>query len=305
MPLVHASLSLQVLEQCLSALAYLNEKKLAHRDLSTTNILVRSRSPIQVVLADFGLSKNLADLQTDCGTERYRAPDMSERAKPDDKYSAKVDVWSLGVVVCVMLGILPKKPAYPHPRWCLEVIHSVQTSDRLPPELRTFFLEMMLVACPEKRGSAQECHDRVQQLILVFADTQVPNEVVEVSGGREPPVYSSDDTETYDQSTIRPGPGPPVNVAGGPGDDGESTIRPRRCSPAVGADDLGVGEHSMSGRSYTDWDCSSHDTRQWSAVSTSPLPQLGAGSSSKRPAAEALPSSPSSKRRAESKLSES
>jgi serine/threonine protein kinase len=216
-----------------------------------------------------------------------------------------VDVWSLGVVVCCMLGILPKWSHFPQPDWCLEVIRSVQTSDRLPPGLKTFFLEMMLVRYPEKRSSAQECHDKVQQLMLVFADTQFPDEVVDVSGQRKPLVWSSDDTETYDQPTIRPGPGPPVNSADGSGDDGESTIRPKRCSPVVGADDLGGGEQSMSDRTCTDRDYSSHDTRQWSAVPASPLRQLGAGSSSKRRATEALPSSPSSKRRAESKLSES
>ncbi|QUC19130.1 uncharacterized protein UV8b_03371 [Ustilaginoidea virens] len=56
--------SVLVLAQCLSALAYLHERQLAHCDLSPNNILIRKQDPFQVVLTDVRLSKNTAELQT-------------------------------------------------------------------------------------------------------------------------------------------------------------------------------------------------------------------------------------------------
>ncbi|OJD20046.1 hypothetical protein AJ78_00062 [Emergomyces pasteurianus Ep9510] len=48
-----------ILSQCLSALKYFHEQSptIAHRDLKPENILVRSRKPLHVQLADFGLAK--------------------------------------------------------------------------------------------------------------------------------------------------------------------------------------------------------------------------------------------------------
>lgn len=60
--------SVLVLTQCLSALSYLHGEQLAHRDIPPNNILVRSRAPFDVVLADFGLCKNATELRTQCGT---------------------------------------------------------------------------------------------------------------------------------------------------------------------------------------------------------------------------------------------
>ncbi|KAG6017923.1 hypothetical protein E4U43_008313 [Claviceps pusilla] len=66
----------QVAIQSLSALVYLHAQGLAHRDISTNNILVKTRHPLHIVLADFGLSKDAMELITKCGTERFSAPEI-------------------------------------------------------------------------------------------------------------------------------------------------------------------------------------------------------------------------------------
>jgi len=77
----------------------------AHRDLKPENLLLMNLdSDTEVKIADFGFSKavvapDIDCLTTRCGTPEYVAPDvLSGKA-----YSAKVDVWSLGVIIYILL----------------------------------------------------------------------------------------------------------------------------------------------------------------------------------------------------------
>jgi serine/threonine protein kinase len=71
-------------------------------------VLCRSADPTDVVIADFGLSKILAEdtmLKTRCGSPHYLAPEVLMAAAA---YDAKVDLWSVGVITYVALtGYLP------------------------------------------------------------------------------------------------------------------------------------------------------------------------------------------------------
>lgn len=95
-----------------SALAYMHANQIVHRDLKPENLVLaqpRLDSPIKI--SDFGLSKILAfedaAMSTICGTKAYSAPEINfgnDRAKKGSKYNAKVDVWSLGMILYVILG---------------------------------------------------------------------------------------------------------------------------------------------------------------------------------------------------------
>lgn len=71
---------------------------IAHRDLKPSNILVKSDSPITLVLADFGLAKanqNITHLTTTVkGTWHYAAPEVQSKQS-----SAKSDWFSMGAIL--------------------------------------------------------------------------------------------------------------------------------------------------------------------------------------------------------------
>merc|ERR1712117_212561 len=99
--------------QMASAIQYLHSRNIAHRDLKPENILLCStddKNPV-IKVTDMGLSK-LVDLgsilKTFCGTPQYIAPEVVQGAgKMDSGYSLKVDCWSLGVILYILVSGTP------------------------------------------------------------------------------------------------------------------------------------------------------------------------------------------------------
>jgi len=114
-----------LIRQCISAVAYMHEHGVFHRDIKLENILLASKPPargragggadaysgIQLKIIDFGLSKSHPGntgtphtTKTFFGTAGYIAPEMLRRSA----YTQAVDVWALGVVTFVLLcGVFP------------------------------------------------------------------------------------------------------------------------------------------------------------------------------------------------------
>ncbi|XP_070492221.1 uncharacterized protein [Chironomus tepperi] len=108
------SLARELFRQITSAVAYIHEKGIIHRDIKLENILIDTNQ-YKVKLTDFGLSEEWDKknrLTTICGSPEYSSPEIHE-GKP---YGNEVDVWALGVVLFAMVvGRLPfevqcKKP---------------------------------------------------------------------------------------------------------------------------------------------------------------------------------------------------
>ena len=151
--------------QALSALRYLHSRGVAHRDLKPENILVESRSPLSIKLADFGLANDGPDLKTVCGTQRYTAPEVYLGSK----YTASVDIWSLGVIVLQYMYGLPKAPRQRQRQhknsppmtqewgltWCRSVVD--QANDWDSDDLIDLLTAGMLRMTPEERLSASAC----------------------------------------------------------------------------------------------------------------------------------------------------
>lgn len=105
-PRIEEKEACRLFQQMVSGVDYIHRLNIVHRDLKPENLLLDSAKNIKIV--DFGLSNRYRQgevLRTACGSPCYAAPEMIA----GKKYSAlKVDVWSAGVVLFVLLcGYLP------------------------------------------------------------------------------------------------------------------------------------------------------------------------------------------------------
>jgi len=88
----------------LNAIAYIHSKGVLHRDLKPENLILRQKEDeTDLVIADFGLS-DIYNPQgkymfTRCGTPGYVAPEVLA----DKIYDFKVDVFSAGVIMFIVL----------------------------------------------------------------------------------------------------------------------------------------------------------------------------------------------------------
>jgi serine/threonine protein kinase len=155
-----------LLVQAADALRYLHSRSITHRDIKPENILVQGRSAgFHIKLSDFGLSKAMPFLKTDCGTPLYLAPEIpavQEKRKKGSGmqaqeligYDCKVDIWSLGVLALQYIEGLPSHTL----DWYGSIVKSVSRLVRLQPDEPLFsLLSSMLERVPSKRPSAAEC----------------------------------------------------------------------------------------------------------------------------------------------------
>jgi cell division cycle 2-like protein len=96
--------------QLTSAVEYLHDHWILHRDLKTSNILMNNRGELK--LADFGMARYYGDpappnLTQLVVTLWYRAPEL---LLGTDKYDEKVDIWSVG---CIFGELLKNSPILP------------------------------------------------------------------------------------------------------------------------------------------------------------------------------------------------
>lgn len=96
-------------QQLISAVGFCHARGVYHRDLKPENLLLDENGDLKV--SDFGLSAVSDEIRQDglfhtfCGTPAYVAPEVLGRKGYD---AAKVDIWSCGVVLFVLMaGYLP------------------------------------------------------------------------------------------------------------------------------------------------------------------------------------------------------
>jgi len=171
--------------QMVSAIQYLHSKNICHRDLKPENVLLCSVDDCKpiVKITDMGLSKliNLDTvLKTFCGTPQYMAPEVvSAGGIPGCSYDLKVDCWSLGVILYILLS---GTPPFSEERKCGLSLRSqiLQANYNFYPSLfnnisssAKDLIRHLLKICPNDRLSAEK--------ILVHPWLQDPNIVREAT----------------------------------------------------------------------------------------------------------------------------
>ncbi|KAI9717981.1 MAG: hypothetical protein M1828_007017 [Chrysothrix sp. TS-e1954] len=153
--------TVRLLFQVLLALRHLHKHNIVHRDLKPENILVRSRSPLFIKLADFGLSSDDPKGVTFCGSELYVAPEMYEKTP----HTTSVDIWSLGMIILEFAYRLPDSPnlsrrmvAEEHNRYCAKVLKLARNWRQ--QQLCRLLTDGMLQMKPQARLSAHDCLTR-------------------------------------------------------------------------------------------------------------------------------------------------
>lgn len=103
-----------IMYQIFRSLKYMHSAQLLHRDIKPSNVLLNSEC--QVMLADFGLARSVAQLHTEEGnpvltdyvaTRWYRAPEI---LLSSSRYTFGVDMWACG---CILGELINGKPIFP------------------------------------------------------------------------------------------------------------------------------------------------------------------------------------------------
>jgi calcium-dependent protein kinase len=99
-----------ILQQILSAAAYLHERNIVHRDLKLQNVLFVDLEHLDVKIIDFGVAKKYTT-KTERHYERYGTLyTMSPEAIKGSYSGSSTDLWSIGVIAYILL--CKKKPFF-------------------------------------------------------------------------------------------------------------------------------------------------------------------------------------------------
>eukprot|EP00755_Sulcionema_specki_P006908 Sspe_Gene.36769::Locus_17764_Transcript_10_10_Confidence_0.458_Length_1281::g.36769::m.36769/K08857/NEK1_4_5; NIMA (never in mitosis gene a)-related kinase 1/4/5 len=158
--------AVRYLRQVLTALEFMHKSGFCHRDIKAANILFDKHGTVKV--GDFGLSTLMspAGQQTVVGTPFYFAPEIMLQRK----YSTKVDIWNLGVVL-LELCTLRQRPVnvevLHHETHVLEDIYKEITRHNYSRSLASI-ITAMLRRRPQDRPSAT---DLLQQVAAAWGET--------------------------------------------------------------------------------------------------------------------------------------
>ncbi|GLE03416.1 hypothetical protein PINS_up012318 [Pythium insidiosum] len=166
------------------AVQYLHTQGIVHRDLKPENILLSTMDDATAVVkvADFGLAKIFtgASMTTKCGTWGYSAPEMISGSGAAFGYDCKVDSWSLGTILYILLsGFHPFDPNGTHSDNemidCIKACRFDFTDDAwtgISDEARDLICHL-LVLDPEERYSV----DQILQHPWLSSDDKGPSEL--------------------------------------------------------------------------------------------------------------------------------
>ena len=85
-----------IIKQICLGLKEIHDAGITHRDLKPANIFIDEN--LRIKIGDFGASTSSNYFTTQIGTQEYMAPELQVKKKSGDKFSNKVDIYSLGCI---------------------------------------------------------------------------------------------------------------------------------------------------------------------------------------------------------------
>lgn len=136
------------LQQIAAALKYIRDENVSHFDLKPQNILLLSRRNPIIKVADFGLAQHMPDsgsMSKVKGSPLYMAPEILLK----HQYDAKVDLWSVGVILYECLfGNAPYSSATMD-----ELINKIKTGNQIKIPIHSSISDNcrnLLISCLER-----------------------------------------------------------------------------------------------------------------------------------------------------------
>ncbi|CAD5206420.1 unnamed protein product [Bursaphelenchus okinawaensis] len=161
---LNESVIMTLFEQMISAVAYLHDNNVLHRDLKTANIFLTKENLVKI--GDFGISKIMGTetknlgANTILGTPYYLSPEMCE----GKTYNEKSDVWALGCCLYEMTCLQKPFDGSSLPALVNKIVHAdyEQVKGPYSSDLKLLIREM-LNTNPSQRPSATDVLKSVQK----------------------------------------------------------------------------------------------------------------------------------------------
>ncbi|KFD57986.1 kinase domain protein [Trichuris suis] len=145
-------LTANYMAQVVDAVNYLHTKKVIHRDLKLENILLSKDGKIKI--SDFGWAVHAPSSrrETLCGTVDYLPPEMVGGMQHD----ARVDIWSLGVLMYEMLTGKPPFYCSDQRETCTRILKcTFKIPDEVSDEAKDLISKLLRLN-PDERPSLEE-----------------------------------------------------------------------------------------------------------------------------------------------------
>ena len=143
-----------VMLQLFEGVAYMHAQRILHKDIKPQNVLVKTKSRPDVVLADYGLCASLnnrAELMSNSGTPGFAAPEVSCMIVQTEA----VDVFALGATFFFIL----------EPQRCngqYKTIATLKSVMQRPPSVYAGLVQCMMAYDAKERPTLKDCFEIVR-----------------------------------------------------------------------------------------------------------------------------------------------